>query len=82
MRWVDFFSSYLSYYNNFQVIDSKLHVDLVLDDPAGNSFVQDIYTPEKDPRLNEEEYERSFEQNDELGLNDMVTENYAQTNVT
>ncbi|KAB7504408.1 Zinc finger protein ZPR1 [Armadillidium nasatum] len=65
-----------------EVIDGKLHVDLVLDDPAGNSFVQDIYTPEKDPCLKVEEYERTFEQNEDLGLNDMKTENYAQNDDT
>ena len=38
--------------------------------------MQDLYVPEKDPRLTQEVYERSFEQNEALGLNDMKTENY------
>ena len=37
---------------------------------------KDIYLPEKDPRLSKEDYERSYEQNEMLGLNDMKTENY------
>ncbi|CAG0895833.1 unnamed protein product [Cyprideis torosa] len=53
-------------------------VTLILDDPAGNSYVQDLYAPEKDPRLTIEDYERTFEQNEELGLNDMKTENYQE----
>lgn len=32
----------------------------------------------EDPRLSKEFYVRSFEQNDELGINDMRVENYEQ----
>jgi len=42
-----------------------------------NSFVQSLYAPDPDPQLHEESYDRSFEQNEELGLNDIKTENYA-----
>ncbi|ODM89234.1 Zinc finger protein-likeZPR1 [Orchesella cincta] len=44
---------------------------LVLDDPAGNCYIQNVYAPEEDPELETELYERTFEQNEELGLNDM-----------
>jgi len=54
-----------------------LNVHLVLDDPAGNSYMQNICAPEDDPEMRVEEYERSYEQNEQLGLNDMKTENYA-----
>lgn len=33
-----------------------------------------------DPRLVKEFYERTYEQNDELGLNDMKVENYEEMN--
>nr|CAB3268061.1 zinc finger protein ZPR1 [Phallusia mammillata] len=49
---------------------------LILDDPGNCSFVQNIYHPEVDPRLTEEEYERTDEQNEDLGLKDMKVENY------
>lgn len=49
---------------------------LILDDPNSNSYIQSFYAPEPDPFLTEEVYERTFEQNEELGLNDMKTENY------
>uniref|UniRef100_F6QE47 Zinc finger ZPR1-type domain-containing protein n=1 Tax=Ciona intestinalis TaxID=7719 RepID=F6QE47_CIOIN len=49
---------------------------LILDDMNSNSFIQNIYAPEPDPCLSEVEYERTYEQNEELGLNDMNTENY------
>lgn len=51
-------------------------VTLIIEDPAGGSYIQDIYTPEVDPRLAVEDYERTFDENEQLGLNDMVTEGY------
>lgn len=52
---------------------------LILDDPAGNSYMQNLYAPDPDPEMKVEDYERTFEQNEELGLNDMKTENYEET---
>lgn len=37
---------------------------------------QNTYAPDADPELLVERYERTFEQNEELGLNDMKTEHY------
>lgn len=52
---------------------------LVLDDPAGNSFVQSLADDYKDDAsLKIERYTRSFDQNEELGLNDMKVENYEE----
>ncbi|GAB1602888.1 zinc finger protein ZPR1-like, partial [Argonauta hians] len=64
--------------NNISQIVSgeRLGVHLVLDDPAGNSYIQDLCFPEEDPDLKITNYLRSFEQNENLGLNDMKTENY------
>lgn len=59
------------------VIACKEPVTLVLDDPAGNSFVQsltDDYADDK--RLKIHKYTRNYDQNEELGLNDMKVENY------
>ena len=41
-------------------------------------FSQNVYAPEEDPELTVERYTRSFEQNDELGLNDMKVEGYQE----
>lgn len=60
-----------------QAINVEMPFTVILDDPMANSFVQSLYAPDPDPQLHEEEYERSFEQNEELGLNDIKTENYA-----
>ncbi|XP_029006251.1 zinc finger protein ZPR1 [Betta splendens] len=59
-----------------KVIAGELHVHVVLDDPAGNSYLQNVYAPDPDPEMTIEKYTRSFEQNEELGLNDMKTEGY------
>ncbi|TKR86526.1 hypothetical protein L596_011103 [Steinernema carpocapsae] len=56
----------------------KRVLTIVLDDPAGNSYVQSLTTPFDDPRLQKEFYERSFEHKEMLGLNDMKVENYGE----
>jgi zinc finger protein len=37
-----------------------------------------VYAPEDDPNMKVEHYERTYEQNELLGLNDMKTENYKE----
>lgn len=51
---------------------------LILDDPAANSYLQNIYAPDPDPNMETIVYDRTFEQNEELGINDMVLEGYEQ----
>ena len=58
--------------------EAKEFFTLILDDPAGNSYLQNVYAPDDDPELTIDHYERTFEQNDELGLNDMKTEGYEE----
>ncbi|VDM73809.1 unnamed protein product [Strongylus vulgaris] len=60
------------------ILAMKRVVTLVLDDPAGNSYIQSLSAPLEDPRLVKEFYERTFDQNEELGLNDMKVENYEE----
>ncbi|XP_049776164.1 zinc finger protein ZPR1 [Schistocerca cancellata] len=61
------------------VLNCKESATLVLDDPAGNSYIQNLTDDcGEDHGLKITYYERSFEQNEELGLNDMKTENYEQ----
>jgi zinc finger protein len=40
------------------------------------SYVQSFTAPEPDPQMTVEEYERTQEEMDELGLSDLKTENY------
>ncbi|CRH00775.1 zinc finger protein, putative [Plasmodium relictum] len=49
--------------------------DLIIDDIASNSYISSDQI-DRDENLKEEEYERTFEQNDMLGLTSMNTEDY------
>ncbi|KAK7686458.1 hypothetical protein QCA50_010682 [Cerrena zonata] len=49
---------------------------IILDDPLANSYLQNLYAPDPDPNMTIETYERAWEQNEELGLNDMKVEGY------
>ncbi|KAF9140995.1 nucleolar zinc-finger protein [Linnemannia schmuckeri] len=59
-----------------QVMSLEIKCTLILDDPLGNSYLQNLYAPEPDPAMTIEEYKRTFEQNEGLGLNDMRLEGY------
>ncbi|XP_076111836.1 zinc finger protein ZPR1-like isoform X1 [Mytilus galloprovincialis] len=60
-----------------EIIEGKrMGVHFVLDDATGNSYLQNVYAPDDDPEMEIESYDRTFDQNEELGLNDMKTENY------
>lgn len=61
-----------------QIIAGEIDVHIILDDPAGNSYLQNIYAPDPDPEMKIEKYTRTFEQNEDLGLNDMKTEGYGE----
>lgn len=59
------------------MVQSKLDITLVLDDPSGNSYVQSLTDDGTlDDRLTITKYKRSYDQDDDLGINDMNTENY------
>uniref|UniRef100_A0A182NCV7 Zinc finger protein ZPR1 n=1 Tax=Anopheles dirus TaxID=7168 RepID=A0A182NCV7_9DIPT len=60
-------------------IGGNKELTIVMDDPTGNSYVQSLNddgTP--DTALRIIRYHRSYDQNEELGLNDMKTENYGE----
>ncbi|NP_001121222.1 ZPR1 zinc finger L homeolog [Xenopus laevis] len=61
-----------------QILEGHIKAHFMLDDPAGNSYLQNVYAPEGDPEMTVEKYERTFEQNEDLGLNDMKTEGYEE----
>lgn len=46
-------------------------ISIIIDDPLANSYIQNLFAPDPDPNLAIAEYERSFEQNESLGLNDI-----------
>jgi zinc finger protein len=49
---------------------------VVLKDPLASSYVQNLCLPDNDPQIEMEEYERTAEEEEELGLSDMKTEGY------
>ncbi|ORZ16589.1 ZPR1 zinc-finger domain-domain-containing protein [Absidia repens] len=71
-------AKWTAFLNNLdEVADGKrIPVTLVVDDPLANSYLQNLYAPDDDPEMTIEDYERSFETNEDLGLNDMKTEDY------
>lgn len=63
---------------NQMIEGEELPFTVVLDDPSGNSYLQNVYAPEDDPEMIVEHYERSWQQNEDLGLNDMKVEGYEE----
>ncbi|XP_025749318.1 zinc finger protein ZPR1 isoform X2 [Callorhinus ursinus] len=59
-----------------QILQGNMKAHFIMNDPAGNSYFQNVYAPEDDPQMKVEHYKRTFDQNEELGLNDMKTEGY------
>jgi zinc finger protein len=59
-----------------ECIDLKRTFTLVLDDPVSNSYVLSLTSPDPDPQITIEDYVRTAEQDADLGLDLMNTENY------
>ncbi|KAG9019094.1 nucleolar zinc-finger protein [Tulasnella sp. 427] len=61
-----------------QVMKAEIPFTVILDDPLANSYLQNIYAPDPDPNMTVELYDRTWDQNEELGLNDMKVEGYEE----
>lgn len=64
-RWTQFFARL------DDAIEGKIGFTVVMIDPLASSYIQNVYAPDNDPNMEIEEFERTFEQNEDLGLNDM-----------
>ncbi|XP_059477370.1 zinc finger protein ZPR1 [Neocloeon triangulifer] len=62
-----------------QALEAKLPITLILDDPAGNSYIQSLQDSVEE-NVKVTRYERSHEQNEDLGLNHIKTEDYHEEN--
>ena len=62
-----------------QVKNAERPFTIILDDPLANSYIQNLYAPDPDPNMTIELYDRDFEQNEELGLNDIKVEGYEES---
>ena len=65
--WKDFFAGL------DKAIRGEMEFTIELEDPMGGSYVQSVTAPEPDPQIEVEEYTRTAEENDDLGLTDMRT---------
>ena len=52
-------------------IDGKIEFTVVMTDPLAASYIQNVYAPDPDPNMTIDYFERTHEQNEDLGLNDM-----------
>jgi zinc finger protein len=74
-QWSNFFSGLDAAING----DRKFSV--ILTDPFASSFVQPLVDPPTpDPKIEKKYYERTAEEEEELGLNDMKVEGYEEDN--
>jgi zinc finger protein len=69
-KWTEFFEKLSS------AINGEVKFTIILEDPLASSYVQSFTAPEPDPKIKMEDYERTEEEKESLGLNDMRTENY------
>lgn len=70
VRWAAFFGQLDA------AITGRLEFDIVLQDPLASSYVQSFTAPEPDPQIEAEEYDRTEEEEEDLGLNDIKVEGY------
>lgn len=59
-----------------EAIKGEKKFTIILRDPLASSYVQNLCLPDDDPQIEIEEYERTKEEEEDLGLSDMKTEGY------
>lgn len=67
-RWLAFFGKLKD------ALDGKVKFNLIMEDPLAGSYIQNVYAPDPDPNMKIEDYERTDEQNEDYGLNDMIVD--------
>jgi zinc finger protein len=63
-------------------INGDFKFTVKLEDPLASSYVQSFTAPEPDAQLEIEDYDRTEEEEQDLGLRDMKTEGYEGSEVT
>jgi zinc finger protein len=59
-----------------EAIKGEKKFTVILSDPLASSYVQNLCSPDEDPQIQSEDYERTAEEEEDLGLSDMKTEGY------
>lgn len=67
-RWISFFQRLQD------ALAGKVKFTVIMEDPLAASYIQNVYAPDVDPNMKIEDYERTPEQNEELGLTHMKVE--------
>ncbi|GME69275.1 unnamed protein product [[Candida] boidinii] len=65
-RWEEFFARLDS------AIAGNIKFTIEMVDPLSASYIQNVYAPDDDPNMKIVDYERTEEENEDLGLTDMV----------
>ncbi|KAF2747253.1 zf-ZPR1-domain-containing protein [Sporormia fimetaria CBS 119925] len=71
-KWEDFFGQMTA------AIEGQKKFTIVLEDPLASSYVQSFTAPEPDSKMKVEDYDRTAEEEADLGLADMKTEGYEE----
>lgn len=71
-RWAKFFEGLK------EAKEGGREFTLILEDPMAASYLQNLYAPDPDPNMVIEDYTRTHEQEEDLGLLDMKTEGYEE----
>jgi len=67
-----------AFFENLQLaIDGKKKFTVKMEDPLAGSYIQNVYAPDEDPNMTFEDFERTYEQNEDLGLNDIDVEQHS-----
>lgn len=74
--WEEFF------HNLDKAINGEMEYTILMEDPLANSYVQSLSSPSPDPRIRTEDYERTEEEEEELGITDMRTQHNADGEYT
>jgi zinc finger protein len=69
-KWEIFFT------NLDLAIEAKKKFTIILEDPLAASYVQSLTAPDPDPQITIENYDRTDEEEEDLGLRDMKVEGY------
>jgi zinc finger protein len=72
-KWNSFFDQLTA------AINGEVKFTIILEDPLASSYVQSFTAPDPDPQMKAEDYERTAEEEEHLGLADMKTEGYEET---
>lgn len=64
-KWQEFFAKI------DKALAGKMQFTILMEDPLAASYIQNVYAPDPDPNMESEDYERTAEENEEMGIADM-----------